>query len=596
MASPTPLTDSIAGVVTRPPLPNWQALLTPVVTNTFDELEIAVAFWLGGDFWQPIHVAPNIVRAETEHGAEQHRWRYNHKNFAIVERDRRVVRGEHRGFHDLFVPIQDSKGVRSVLVAGPILRHRPTSAEVLERWYELTRSQGRLGDPSFGEYLAMTLASLTLEGPLFAKFEQLLLHFAHLVEGRAVSEELTRRIEALHHDLLEARMPEKSWSEVRSMVGERSGRMWSTRDATDSLNFLGLERTPQHVMVGLLANRPGEVDPIDAFLRRDAFQRACVTFARRQGKMACGRVGDHGVVILIDHQGPSGRTRARLTDLAARLAAMAKRFGLDLHAGAGAPGDASGLAARYRAGLWAAEKALTRGLPLVYGEPRPERSASRLRKLRAALSDGVAERPELLSPRFDRYVEAVLTHSGYRVEDARGHLQAGLERLAEPLLASGALDEKSFDDLYASMERAAEDAHTVVTLVESYRHAIAGIETALESPTSARQDRGTQRAVTFLREHSGEPVTRDQAARVAGFAPDYFSRIFKRDVGSTFEEYLLELRMGRAKQMLGGTSLAVERVGQMCGFRSRSYFHRMFKKRVGTTPVAFRSRGRWGSS
>jgi two-component system response regulator YesN len=182
------------------------------------------------------------------------------------------------------------------------------------------------------------------------------------------------------------------------------------------------------------------------------------------------------------------------------------------------------------------------------------------------------------------------------VEDARAHLQAGLERLAEPLLASGAIDEKSFDELYASMERAAEDARTVVSLVESYRHAIVGIGEALESPTSARQGRGTQQAVAFVREHSGEPITRDQAARVAGFAPDYFSRIFKRDVGSTFEEYLLEQRLGRAKQMLGGTGLGVERVGQICGFHSRSYFHRMFKKRMGMTPVQFRERGRWGSS
>jgi len=119
------------------------------------------------------------------------------------------------------------------------------------------------------------------------------------------------------------------------------------------------------------------------------------------------------------------------------------------------------LAARYRAALWAAEKALTRGLPMVYGEPRPERSANRLRKLRSELSDNVAERPNLLSPRFDKYVEAVLSHCGYRVQDARAHLQAGLERLAEPLLASGALDEKSFEALYAAMERAAEDARAL---------------------------------------------------------------------------------------------------------------------------------------
>ena len=367
--------------------------------------------------------------------------------------------------------------------------------------------------------------------------------------------------------------------------------MWSTRDAADSLSGLGLERVPRHVVVGLLSSRPNEQDPVDALIRRDTFQRACVALARQQGGMVAGKVGDHGVLFLVDHVASEARTRGKLTDLVTRVAHSAKRVGLRLHAGASSSADAGGLAARYRAALWAAEKALTRGLPMVYGEPRPERSANRLRKLRSELSDNVAERPNLLSPRFDKYVEAVLSHCGYRVEDARAHLQAGLERLAEPLLASGALDEKSFEALYAAMERAAEDARTVVSLVASYRHAISDIEGALRSPTAARQERGTQRAVAFLREHSGEPLTRKQVARVAGFAPDYFSRIFKRDVGSTFEDHLLELRLGRAKQMLSGTSLAVERIGQMCGFRSRSYFHRMFKRKTSVTPIEFRDRG-----
>ena len=74
--------------------------------------------------------------------------------------------------------------MRSVLVAGPIAIKRPSSAEVLERWYDISHAQGRLTDPSFSEYLSATLSTLTLEGPLFGAFEKLLMHFAHLVEGR----------------------------------------------------------------------------------------------------------------------------------------------------------------------------------------------------------------------------------------------------------------------------------------------------------------------------------------------------------------------------------------------------------------------------
>jgi hypothetical protein len=70
------------------------------------------------------------VSFEAEHGSEQRRWNYNHRIFAEVVKRCRIVRGEHAGFHDLFVPIQDRSGVRSVLFAGPIAIKRPSSAVI----------------------------------------------------------------------------------------------------------------------------------------------------------------------------------------------------------------------------------------------------------------------------------------------------------------------------------------------------------------------------------------------------------------------------------------------------------------------------------
>ena len=95
-----------------------------------------------------------------------------------------------------------------------------------------------------------------------------------------------------------------------------------------------------------------------------------------------------------------------------------------------------------------------------------------------------------------------------------------------------------------------------------------------------------------MRDHSSEPLTRAQVARVAGFAPGYFSRLLLRDQGHAFDVYLQRLRVARSKQMLASTSLSVERVGQLSGFPVRSYFHRVFKASAGMTPLAFRQRAR----
>jgi AraC-like DNA-binding protein len=396
----------------------------------------------------------------------------------------------------------------------------------------------------------------------------------------------------LRAKLSQAVLVERTWEETRSMVDERTAGLWATLSQLRRLEFLGLEKPPQHAVAGLLIGRPDELGAVEDVLRRDAFQRASVALARKSGDAVCARIGDHGVAFLVDYQGSASRTRARLVELGSRAATLARRFGLRLHVGIGQQTNASALPASYRAALGAAEEALSRDLAVVHAEGQREPSIKHLREVRARLAESVGEHPNLLSPRFERYIEAVLVHCGYRLEPARAHLEAGLERLAEPLLATGALDQRSFDDLYASVERAAEDAPTVTELVAPYRRLVSDIESALQSSTSARQDRGTRRALSFIREHLSEPLRLAQVARVAGFAPGYFSKLFKREEGVTFEDHVRQVRVARAKQMLTSTSLSVERVGKLSGFAGRSHFQRVFKEAVGSTPLAYRQTGR----
>jgi AraC-like DNA-binding protein len=233
---------------------------------------------------------------------------------------------------------------------------------------------------------------------------------------------------------------------------------------------------------------------------------------------------------------------------------------------------------------------------VVFGEAQPEPGAKQLRLLRTDLARSVGEPSNRLSPRFERYLEAVLVHTGYHFETTRSHLEAGLERLVEPLLASGALDEKSFDDVCAVLEREEQSAGTVSALVAPYRRAVAEVERALESPTAARQDRSMRRALEFMREHLSDPLTRAQVARVAGFAPGHFSRLLVNQEGKAFNRYVQEIRVTRAKQMLAATSLSIEQVGQLSGFPSRTYFHRAFKAAARLTPVQYRNQHGLGAT
>ncbi|HEV8244229.1 MAG TPA: AraC family transcriptional regulator, partial [Polyangiaceae bacterium] len=247
---------------------------------------------------------------------------------------------------------------------------------------------------------------------------------------------------------------------------------------------------------------------------------------------------------------------------------------------------------RYRLALAAAELASRRGAAFELAERHVEPSALTLRRLRRELGaiETSSTRPwAKLAPTFDRYVEAVLAASGYEIEATRARLDAGLERLLEPLLLNGALDVRSFEELFRTIPDETNEV-PIASLVEAYRHAVRGIESTLHAPAAARQERNVRRALQFMREHLSEPLSLAQVARVAGFAPDHFSVLLKRELGKSFSLHLQGLRLERAKQLLLGTSLQVSRVAQLCGFKSRTSFQRLFRQSTATTPAEYQRR------
>jgi AraC-like DNA-binding protein len=301
-----------------------------------------------------------------------------------------------------------------------------------------------------------------------------------------------------------------------------------------------------------------------------------------------GQAGDHGVFFLAGTNGAPQKTRSQFEEIAARARAMARRHGLTLHAGGSFAKDLT-LAARYRAALANAERALIQGVPVVCDAPDAGSSERTLRKLRKSLAHGIEARPDLLYSRFEQYVEAANAHTG-QLESLKHELDAGLERLTEPLLETGALDERSFDEMGAALGLEAARAVSAPQLTASYRQMMLELQCAIVSPVDARQERGIQRALKYIRDHLSENITLTQVSRIAGFAPGYFSKLFKRTQGASFKEHTLALRLQQATEMLSDSRLSVDRVRQLSGFHTRAYFNRAFKRAFRVTPAAYRQR------
>ncbi len=96
-------------------------------------------------------------------------------------------------------------------------------------------------------------------------------------------------------------------------------------------------------------------------------------------------------------------------------------------------------------------------------------------------------------------------------------------------------------------------------------------------------------AVEYLGSHYGDAVTLDSAAEAVGVTPKRLSRHFIEELGQGFSDYLIDLRIGKAKILLSLPGVSIKQVSKECGYSDPNYFARLFKKVTGVTPSEFSS-------
>jgi hypothetical protein len=279
------------------PLTRAHLELGPVLANVFQELRMGAAI-TDGQTWHVVYGLPNVVLFELAHGIEKRREVHNARSIARARKDGRALSTSHAGFHDLYVPVMP--GGDTVLVTGPFSVARPTSSDLQARWRWLTGTHARAADPEFGRYVAMTLATATFDDTTLGVVTRFAEIFCRLLGGRGPAESIAADASAVREKLTAVRLVDRCWEAAADMIDESSSRAWTSPHWAEHLRFAGAERLPSHAIVGLMAGRADDPDPIDELLRRDAFQRASVHLARTIGSVVCGRVGSHGVLLLVD--------------------------------------------------------------------------------------------------------------------------------------------------------------------------------------------------------------------------------------------------------------------------------------------------------
>lgn len=92
--------------------------------------------------------------------------------------------------------------------------------------------------------------------------------------------------------------------------------------------------------------------------------------------------------------------------------------------------------------------------------------------------------------------------------------------------------------------------------------------------------------------YMSDEISLNTIAAEVGMSPSYFSSIFSKEMGKTFVEYLTEIRMDRAKELLMCSSMKISEIGYEVGYKDPHYFSYIFKKTQNCTLKEFRARGK----
>ncbi|NOU93931.1 AraC family transcriptional regulator [Paenibacillus sp. LMG 31456] len=95
------------------------------------------------------------------------------------------------------------------------------------------------------------------------------------------------------------------------------------------------------------------------------------------------------------------------------------------------------------------------------------------------------------------------------------------------------------------------------------------------------------KAQRYVEEHLHQKITLEEVADYLHLNSSYFSRLYKKETGLTFIEYVIQTKMNKAKELLDTTDKTVEEISYLLGYDNKRYFIQLFKNEMGVPPMAY---------
>lgn len=103
-------------------------------------------------------------------------------------------------------------------------------------------------------------------------------------------------------------------------------------------------------------------------------------------------------------------------------------------------------------------------------------------------------------------------------------------------------------------------------------------------------DYSVARAQHYIEQHYMDNITVSKLAALGYVSPSCFNRRFKKEIGITPIEYLIEIRIERSKVLLRRKNIPITEIAVRCGFGSNAHFSSCFQSRLGISPSEYRDK------
>jgi two-component system response regulator YesN len=145
-------------------------------------------------------------------------------------------------------------------------------------------------------------------------------------------------------------------------------------------------------------------------------------------------------------------------------------------------------------------------------------------------------------------------------------------------------------DLVADFQNQLNVSDCLMGLVDYLILIIGEIEDLIDDCQKTYSARIIAQATEYIKNHYRMNIRMEEVAKAVNLSTYYFSRLFKKETDTTFLDYLTNLRIKKAKQLLRDQSMTITEVAQAVGYLEACYFSRVFKKHEKLSPSEYRNR------